>query len=292
LSNAFRQQRTIARPASVAGYGYWSGQDVQVEFRPAPPHHGIVFVRSDLQPPRPIPGLVHHRFEQPRRTSLAAAGATVEMVEHVMAALGGLQIDNCEVRVDGPELPGCDGSSLPFVEVLDGAGVVVQDALRPQLVVRERVRVGGDDSWVEAQPSAIPGLSIHFRIDYGPSGPIGRQTFAIRVTPESLRTELAPARTFVLEQEAVWMRSQGLGSRVTARDLLVFGPHGPIDNCLRYEDECVRHKALDLVGDLALAGCDLVGQVVVYCGGHRLNAELVQELLRQERLSNGLRKTA
>jgi UDP-3-O-[3-hydroxymyristoyl] N-acetylglucosamine deacetylase len=292
LSNSFRQQQTIAQPVTVTGYGYWSGQDVRVEFRPAPPDHGIVFGRVDLQPPRAIPALVRHRCERPRRTSLAANAATVEMVEHVMAALGGLQIDNCEVLVDGAELPGCDGSSLPFVTALDAAGTVLQDAIRPQLRVAETLRVGDEDGWIEARPSERPGLSIHFRIDYGPSGPIGRQAFGLQVTPESFRRELAGARTFLLEPEAVWLRSQGLGTRVTAHELLVFGPEGPIDNTLRFPDECVRHKVLDMVGDLALAGCDLVGHFVVYCGGHRLNAELVHKLLACGRMTTGLRKTA
>jgi UDP-3-O-[3-hydroxymyristoyl] N-acetylglucosamine deacetylase len=292
LINSLRQQRTIARRVSVEGYGYWSGQDVRLEFRPAPPDRGIVFVRSDLEPPRAIPALVQHRLDVPRRTSLSVGLASVEMIEHVMAALAGLRIDNCEVWVDGAELPGCDGSSLPFIGVLDMAGIVAQDAVRPQLIVDEVLRVGDDDCWVEAQPHPSRGLSLYCRIDYGSAGPIGRQAYALEITPDSFRTELAPARTFLLEQEAVWLRNHGLGTRVTAHELLVFGPQGPIDNVLRFEDECVRHKALDLVGDLALAGCDLVGHFVAYCGGHRWNTELVQKLLDRGRMSAGFRKTA
>ncbi len=292
LSNSFRQQRTIACRESVEGYGSWSGQDVRLEFRPAPPNRGIVFVRADLKPPHEVPARVENRFDMPRRTSLMTGSVTVEMIEHVMAALAGLQIDNCEVWVDGAEMPGCDGSSLPFVTALDAAGLVEQDAVRPKLVVDQVLRVGDDHCWVEARPAEAADLSLHCRIDYGPSGPIGRQAFAIEVTPQSFRTELAPARTFLLEREAVWLRSQGLGTRVTTREVLVFGPQGPLDNTLRFEDECVRHKTLDMVGDLALAGCDLVGHFTVYCGGHRLNAELVRTLLARRQLVSGLRKTA
>ena len=265
---------------------------MRLEFRPAPPDRGIVFVRADLDPPHEVPARVENRFDMPRRTSLTAGAVTVEMIEHVMAALAGLQIDNCEVWVDGAEIPGCDGSSLPFVTALDAAGFVEQAAVRPRLVVDHWLRVGDDRCWVEARPAATDSLLLDCRIDYGPSGPIGRQAYALELTPDSFRTALAPARTFLLAQEAVWLRSQGLGARVTAHELLVFGPQGPIDNTLRFADECVRHKTLDLVGDLALAGCDLVGQFTVYCGGHRLNAELVRTLLARWQAGTGLRKTA
>src|SRR5437762_11052379 len=121
-----RKQRTIARPAEVTGFGYWSGKNARVEFRPAAPSSGIVFVRDDLDRPRRIPVAVEHRIEVPRRTALAADGSQVEMVEHILAALYGLSIDNCEIWVDGPEMPGCDGSAQPFVAALDAAGVVEQ----------------------------------------------------------------------------------------------------------------------------------------------------------------------
>jgi UDP-3-O-acyl N-acetylglucosamine deacetylase len=218
-------------------------------------------------------------------------GTSIEMVEHVMAALAGLRIDNCEVWADGPEMPGCDGSSLPFVAALESAGIVEQDALRPHLVVSKQTCVGDRRCWVEARPSETPGLTIHCFIDYGSVGPIGRQTFTLHVTPDSFRDELAAARTYVLQEEAEWLRSQGLGARVTCRDLLVFDNDGPIDNALRFDDECVRHKTLDLVGDLALAGCDLVGHITAYCSGHRLNAELVKALLAEGHITTDLRRT-
>ncbi|MFO0872170.1 MAG: UDP-3-O-acyl-N-acetylglucosamine deacetylase [Pirellulales bacterium] len=274
-----RPQRSIDRPVVVPGVGYWSGRDVQVEFRPAPADTGIVFVRRDLQPEVRIPALLAFRIETPRRTTLAASGATVEMVEHVLAALSGLQIDNCEVWVDRPEMPGCDGSSRDFVAALESAGIVEQAATRTTLVVSEVTRVGCDDSWVEARPSAAPGLSIRYRLDYGSTGPIGRQTLQLDVTPETFRRDLAPARTFILQEEAEWLRNRGLGCRASTRDLLVFGPDGPIDNQLRFPDECVRHKTLDLIGDLALCGCDIDGQIVAYRSGHRLNADLSRALL-------------
>jgi UDP-3-O-[3-hydroxymyristoyl] N-acetylglucosamine deacetylase len=276
----------------VAGFGYWSGRDVQVEFRPAAPHSGVVFVRGDLTPPRRIPAGVAHRIEVPRRTTLASSGSQVEMVEHVLAALFGLSIDNCEVWVDSAELPGLDGSSQALVEALVGAGIVDQLAPRRRLVVAETTRVGDDESWVEARPVKTGGLTVKYRLDYGPNNAIGRQTIELKITPATFRAELASARTFLLAEEAEWLRQRGLGQRVTNQDLLVFGPEGPLDNELRMENECVRHKALDLIGDLALAGCDLIGQFVAHKSGHRLNAELVKALLHEGQIEEGLRKTA
>jgi UDP-3-O-acyl N-acetylglucosamine deacetylase len=292
LTRQIRPQQTIAQPVSVEGFGYWSGQNVRIEFRPAAPQSGIVFVRTDLPKEIRIPAHVAHRIEIPRRTTLAVDGGSVEMVEHILAALSGLWIDNCEVWVDRPEMPGCDGSSEPFVRALTEAGIVQQDWPCRQLVIMDTTRVGNDESWVEARPSKQPGLSIKYKLDYGSDNVIGRQTLEMRVTPETFRSELASARTFLLQAEADWLRSRGLGSRVTPRDVLVFDDQGPIENELRFENECVRHKALDLVGDLALAGCNISGQIIAYRSGHRLNADLVQALLSEGQIIDSRKKTA
>jgi UDP-3-O-acyl N-acetylglucosamine deacetylase len=286
-------QQTIAAPAVVAGFGFWSGKDVRVEFRPAAADSGIVFVRGDLPRPVRIPADVRHRIESPRRTTLCCGGATVEMIEHVMAALAGLAIDNCEVWVDQSEMPGCDGSSLPFVTALEAAGIVDQPDCRPQLIVSEVTRVGDADHWIEARPATCDGLSVRYRLDYSDSSPaIGRQTNEFEITPLVFRRELASSRTFMLEDEAKWLLSQGLGTRVQPTDVLVFNDEGPIKNELRYRDECVRHKILDVIGDLALAGCQIVGHIVAHRSGHRLNAELVKALLQEGEIIRPQRKVA
>ncbi len=272
-------QRTVAKPVSVAGFGYWSGNDITVEFRPAGPDTGICFVRRDLDPVQRIRAIISNRIDFPRRTTLGENGATVEMVEHVLASLAGLGISNCEVWVDALEMPGCDGSSLAFVEALDSVGTQEQGASLDQLVVTKTCRVQEGASWVEARPSPKSGMFVEATVDYGADTAIGRQEFASEVTPDLFRDELATARTFVLESEAQAMLSQGICQRVTCRDLLVFDDNGPIDNPLRFQNECARHKALDLVGDLALAGCQLNGRFVGFCSGHRLNAMLVECLL-------------
>jgi UDP-3-O-acyl N-acetylglucosamine deacetylase len=288
---ALRNQRTISQPVSVFGFGFWSGRDVHLEFRSAGPDSGITFVRKDAGEAR-IKAVVANRIETPRRTTLSYGGVSVEMVEHVMAAVAGMQIDNCEVWVDEPEMPGCDGSSMPFVEALRQAGVVEHSAPRPRLVVQNVTRLGDDDAWVEARPSADGGLHVKFRLDYGTGNAIGRQSLQLAITPDAFRRELAAARTFVLEEEAQWLIARGLGTRATHQNVLVFDNDGPVDNELRFRDECVRHKTLDLLGDLALAGCDLTGQFVAHRSGHRLNAELVKALLVEEEIVEGRRRSA
>lgn len=287
-----RKQRTISSTVAVEGFGFWSGRDVRLEFRPAEENTGIVFVRRDMARPARIPARVEHRIEVPRRTVLSHGGGSVEMVEHVMAALAGLGVDNCEVWTDEAEMPGFDGSAAPFVVALESAGIVEQSAGRAQLVVRSITRLGNEESWVEARPGASHGFSAKYRLDYGNDNAIGRQTLDLVITPESFKRELAPARTFMLRQEADWLLARGLGKRVTRQNVLIFGDEGVEENELRYEDECVRHKLLDLVGDLALAGVDLVGHFIAHRSGHRLNADLVRAILNEEQITEGYRRSA
>jgi len=287
-----RNQRTIAGPAAVEGFGYWSGRDVRVEFRPAAPGSEIVFVRGDLPGCPRIAARVENRVETPRRSSLRCGEAGVEMVEHIMAALGGLAIDNCEVWADAAEMPGCDGSALPFVEALEAAGIAQQHAPRARRVVTSTIRVEEGPSWFEARPHHADVLLVRYHLDYGPDGPIGHQTFEIVVRPDTFRAQLAACRTFMLKEEADRLLAQGLGRRASPRDLLVFDRQGPIDNELRFPDECVRHKLLDMVGDLTLAGCDLSGRFCAYRSGHRLNAAMVRALAAETQLLETFKRCA
>jgi UDP-3-O-acyl N-acetylglucosamine deacetylase len=216
------------------------------------------------------------------------------MVEHVLAALGGLGVDNCEIWVNGCEMPGCDGSSQAFVDAILDAGLrKLSTPLRPLRLTRT-VRVAEGVAWAEARPASGPGLSLDCRIEYPQLPAIGSQQFRLRLEPTQFCAELAASRTFLLQDEADQLRAHGLGTHVTTSDLLVFGPHGPIDNRLRFPDECVRHKMLDLVGDLALAGAPLWADVVAYRSGHRLNAELIRTVLHHQSSlpTTGWRKTA
>ena len=275
----FRRQRTLLQSTVVSGFGLWSGEDVSVEFRPAPADFGIAFVRDDLPGAPRIPALAEYRTQTPLRTTLQCGEAGVDMVEHILAVLYGLGIDNCEIGVSAQEMPGCDGSAAPFVEALSEIGIVTQNRPVTPLVIDRRFRVEHKNTWIEAFPSASGCLELRYTLDYEENPVIGHQELDLKICPGAFREELAPARTFTLEAEAKYLRSQGLGLRTTCRDLLIFNESGPIDNSLRFPDECVRHKLLDLVGDLALAGRPIVGCIRAHRSGHRLNAELVRTVL-------------
>ncbi|MCA9230093.1 MAG: UDP-3-O-[3-hydroxymyristoyl] N-acetylglucosamine deacetylase [Planctomycetales bacterium] len=287
-----RLQQTIQRPAVVSGVGFWSGKEIRVEFRPAPEGTGIRFVRDDIGPQASIPALVEYRADMPRRTNLCHNGTTVEMVEHVLAALAGLQIDNCEVGVDQAEMPGCDGSAQEFVAALDAAGIETQPAEVSRLEITHPIRIESGETWIEARPTLGGEYSVEFELDYPQDPIIGLQSTALEVTPENFRREVAPCRTFVLQREAEQLVRLGLGSHVSPHDLLVFDEHGPIENELRFGNECARHKALDVIGDMALTGHAIVGQIIAHRSGHKLHAALAQELLTHFQAAAPLRASA
>ena len=280
-----RLQRTIRREVSTGGIGFITGADVTVRFVPAVADHGIVFQRVDLADQPCVPASVDSLIPRQRRTGLSANGATIELVEHVLSALAGLQVDNCLVQLDAPETPGFDGSCQAVVDCLFEAGFEEQDAQKPLLVIdREYSLADEDGSTIHAKPAGRPSLAMTYQLDYGPNSPIHPQTYSVEITPETFANEVAFARTFVLESEVEALKTQGLGKRTTAKDLLVFSEHGIVDNELRAREECARHKILDCIGDFALIGCDLHGYVTAWRTGHRMN----HELMKAVRLAQGL----
>jgi UDP-3-O-acyl N-acetylglucosamine deacetylase len=277
----YRYQRTISRPAEVHGVGFVTGAKVRLRFMPAPPGTGIVFVRGDLGPQAYVHATVDSVTGTNRRTTLGRHPICVQLVEHVMAALGGLRVDNCRVEVNAAEPPGMDGSSRAFVEAIHSAGIKLQSARREILVVRRRVVLESKGTTLAIHPSEADELRISYLLDYGPDSPIVRQSHTVVVTPESFANELANCRTFLLEHEAHELRQSGIGINTSVKDLVVFGPAGPIENRLRFANEPVRHKILDIVGDLALLGQDLRGHIVAYRSGHPLNIAMGRALLAQ-----------
>jgi UDP-3-O-[3-hydroxymyristoyl] N-acetylglucosamine deacetylase/UDP-3-O-[3-hydroxymyristoyl] N-acetylglucosamine deacetylase/3-hydroxyacyl-[acyl-carrier-protein] dehydratase len=275
-----RLQRTLECPAEVRGVGFLTGADVRLCILPADEHAGIAFQRTDLPGTPPIPARLDYVVPRQRRTAISFGGVTVEMIEHVMAALAGLQIDNVLVQLDGPEPPGGDGSSLHVVQALLEAGIVEQTAERELLVIRHDSRVNGERDGSEIAAGPIPRhvLAITYELDYGPRSPIRPQWLTFEFTPELFVTNLAFARTFVLEQEVAALKAQGYGTRTTEKDLVIFGPHGVIGNELRAVDECARHKILDCLGDFALLGCDLHGHFRAYKSGHALNHAICRQV--------------
>jgi UDP-3-O-[3-hydroxymyristoyl] N-acetylglucosamine deacetylase/3-hydroxyacyl-[acyl-carrier-protein] dehydratase len=273
-----RPQRTIASEVSLLGVGLHTNEEVQVALKPAEPGSGVVFVRTDLEARPRIPVDVARATCRDRRTILVAGGAEMHTVEHLLSCLTAFGIDNLEVEVSGPELPGLDGSARPYVEILKKAGLEDQDEEREEFALdREAVvDLPGEDVTLLAAPGK-DGLHITYTLDYTPVIPL--QRISLRVTPETFEKEIAPARTFCLESEARALREAGLGQGATTQNTLVVAKDGkPLENELRFPDEYVRHKVLDLIGDLFLVGADLKGRVMALRSGHTANVELAKRL--------------
>jgi len=274
-----RRQTTLAADAELSGVAFFTGGDVHVRFRPAPADAGVVFFRVDLPGQPTVPATIEHALELHRRTGVRRGEAEVQLTEHVLAALAGLRIDNCLVEIDGPELPGLDGSALGFVKTLTAAGTVELDVPRAALTIRSAVTVTAGDATLIARPIEGENTAFEYRLNCGPEHPVPAQAFAATLTPERFTTEIAAARTFIAAAEIPALRAAGYGERVDASDLLVFEEDGSVrGNAARFDDEPARHKLLDMVGDFALLGCDLHAEVVSDRGGHALNRDLCRAI--------------
>jgi len=271
-------QKTINGEARVAGRGLFGGKEAKVVFRPAPADTGVVFVRTDVPEAVRIPAVAPNLAERSRRTTIKKGPVSVETVEHCLAAVNALEIDNVVVEVNGSELPAPDCSSIEYVRALKRAGVVEQQVSRKEFVITEPISITAGDASIYALPYADDGLNITYDLDYGGHTGIDRQILSYRLTPESFEKNLAPARTFLLEVEAKQFQARGMGAHVGPRDLLVINSDGPIKNSYRFPNECVRHKIVDLIGDLALVGRAVKGRIVAYKSGHTLNQRLVRKL--------------
>jgi len=276
----YRHQRTLAAPAVVNGTGFVTGAHARVRFCPAPADTGLVFVRTDL-PYRPLtPARPDRVTSTTRRTTLGTVETGVTLVEHVLAALAGLRIDNCVIELDAAEPPGLDGSAAGFVEALADAGVVLQSARRPIWTPVAPVVASHGGATITLHPAVGGdcGLRASYILDYGHRAAIPRQAYTLAISPETFARDVAGCRTFLLDHEARELRRMGVGRHLTAAEVLVFGPGGVIGNRLRHADEPARHKVLDIVGDLALSGFDIAGHLVAYRSGHALNVALAGKL--------------
>jgi UDP-3-O-[3-hydroxymyristoyl] N-acetylglucosamine deacetylase/3-hydroxyacyl-[acyl-carrier-protein] dehydratase len=276
------KQHTLAEAVTVSGKGLLLGEEAEVSILPAPPDHGIVFERIDVSPPVQIPALVQNIARRARRTTLAVSNTSIETVEHCMSALAGLAVDNALIKITGPELPCGDGSAAPFVEPICAVGLVEQDAPRRVFRIEDPIIVEHEDAMIAALPSQEPELQVVYDLDYGTNANrIKRQVKTYASSNGDYRTELARARTYSLEEEARALWDRGMCRHLTPKDVLVIGDDGPIDNEYRYEDEPVRHKIVDLLGDLYLVGCPIHGRLLAYKSGHELNRQLSGKILLQ-----------
>lgn len=277
-------QHTLQESVTISGRGLMLGEEAVVTIEPAEVGHGIVFERIDLDPPVRIPARIEYAIDRDRRTTLQHDGASVETVEHCLSALAGLGVDNALLRVAGPELPLGDGSALPWLEPLQAVGLVKQDAERNLLKVLHPILIEEDGAMIAAFPCEHRTTQLLYELDYGTnSDRIDSQAFSFSLRDDDYATALAPARTYSLEEEAQALWDQGLCRHLTPRDALVIGEHGPIDNVFRFQNEPVRHKVLDMIGDLYLAGGEIQGRFVASRSGHTLNRRMCQCIIEQQR---------
>jgi len=269
--------KTIAREVSITGIGIHTGKKITLHFRPAPADTGIVLRRVDAGGVE-IPVLATEVSSVELATTVGRDDVTVSTIEHMMAALMMVGVDNLYVELDGPEIPILDGSSLPFLRLLDAAGLRRQPEGRGRriLSVTKPVEVRQGAKWIRLSP--YPGLRIRYGVDFDHPA-IGRQVIDLKVDRSTFEAELAAARTFALATDVEHLRRRGLGQGGAADNCVIFGAEGPENTTLRFPDEPVRHKALDAVGDLALLGAPLEALVEVERGGHQLHYAAAEALL-------------
>lgn len=271
-----QRQRTIRDTVHIEGIGLQTGSRSRLILKSSPAKSGINFIRVDL-PNKPLINIQSTDLSgsetAERRTMVGFGALQIQTTEHLLAALAGLSIDNIIIELDSIELPGLDGSAKVFTDAIRKAGIVEQDALKEAIEIEEPIWCRDRDAAIVALPADV------LRISYTLSYPgIGTQFFDIELTEEKFESQIAPARTFCFEAEALELLRRGLGKGANYENTLVMGPGGPINNTLRFYDEPVRHKVLDLIGDLCLAGAALKGHVIAVKSGHRLNMELVKKL--------------
>ena len=276
-----KRQRTLENPVSVEGVGLQTGKKVKLSLKGSPVNSGISFVRTDL-PDKPLLNLHSINLDgagsAERRTTLGFGPLQIQTTEHLLAALSGLSIDNAVVELDNVELPGLDGSAKGFVDILKRSGLLEQDSPKKYLKVDKVIWCGTRDSLIAVFPDEE--FRISYTLSYNNPG-IGTQFYTITPDESSFEKDIAPARTFCLEEEAAELLKRGLGKGANYDNTLVIGKSGPVKTALRFPDEPVRHKMLDLIGDLHILGIPVIGHVVAIKSGHALNMELIKKLKSQ-----------
>ena len=275
-----KRQKTIKTEIKLSGKGLFSGQDVKVVFRPADENTGVVFVRTDTPDPVTIPATVKYIADRDRRTALGINGVFVETPEHCLAAVNALGIDNIIIELDNYELPGFDGSAAEYFRALKKAGLLEQTSPRKVFKITEPISITDGDTAIYALPYNDSTLNITYDLDYTQHTGIGRQFYSCQFSEELFERDLSTARTFCLEAEARQMQAAGIGTHLSPKEVLVINSDGPIKNTYRFPNECVRHKVVDLIGDLLLVGTPVIGRIVAYKSGHAINRQLAEAIVK------------
>lgn len=272
-----QKQRTITGEVLLEGKALQTGRACRMLLRPAPAGSGIVFKRIDLD------GEPELRLEEAvisgeykRRSTIALGRAQVQTVEHFLAALWGLGVDNLIIELDGPELPAMGGSAIEFLDSLKEAGLKEQAENRQYIRIDEKIEVTDGERSLAVYPA--DSFSVSYDIDYENVPCIKREVFEIELTADSFREKIAPARTFCTKKEAILLFLAGIGRGANFNNTLILGNKGPVGTSFRFPNEPVRHKVLDLVGDFYMLGKPVIGRVVAKRSGHVLNAEMIRKI--------------
>lgn len=274
-------QKTIAGIVSIAGVGLHSGKRARITLRPAEENTGYLFINKDIQNPVEIPALFDKVVDTTLATTIGYGNTSVKTVEHLVAAFRGLDIDNVIVEVEGGEVPIMDGSCAPFVYILKKINVKEQKRYKKFILVTKAIEFRDGDKFVRIEPAK--NFEIDFTIDF-PHPAIGKQHIFFSFSPESFERDIARARTFGFFKDVQYLKSKGLALGGSLENAIVLGEEGIINQeGLRYKDEFVRHKILDLLGDIALLGYPVIGRIIAYKSGHHLNNMLCKELFENRK---------
>ena len=281
ISNNFNTQQTIAEPVSIKGIGLHSGIDVLMKLYPAEADYGIKFIRKDLNDNNVIEALWSNVSNTNLSTTISNQNrVSISTIEHLMSALSGLHIDNVKIEIDGPEVPIMDGSSIKFVDLINSTSKKNLNKKRKILKVKKNIKVEKNDTSVELKPNNQ--FSIDFEIDF-PSKLVSQQSCQLQLVNGNYKTDIASARTFGFEKDVDMLRSNGLALGGSLDNAVVVGESKILNSDgLRFKDEFVRHKILDSIGDLYLAGAPIQGYFLGNKSGHHLNNLLLRSLFADE----------
>lgn len=276
-----RPQRTIAQPAEYSGIGLHTGAMVHIRLVPAEADTGVVFERTDTAEQSRIPLHVDNVEQKPLCTNITKDGVHVQTVEHLLSALRAFEIDNVVVEINSIEPPGADGSAKEFCNLILNAGVMDLDAPRESFSVTDPVYYSEGDSSIVALPNPKGGFRVSYTLEYD-TDLIPRQHVLFELTRDTFISEIAPARTFCFEHEARALKEAGFGKGASTNNTCVIIEGGLLDNELRYRDEFVRHKILDMIGDLSVIGFDIDTHIVAMKTGHAHNFHLANLILQSK----------
>ncbi len=274
-----RFQQTIGSPVSCSGVGLHSGHPVTMTLRPAPPNTGIIFVYRNGAGETMLPAAVVNKVPTELCTAISVNGQQIKTIEHLLAALAGMEVDNVYVEVDAGEVPVLDGSAGPFVRLIRSAGVIPQTRRQPYVKITQPIEVVDGARRVRIEPSATPRITYSIQYNHPL---IQTQSYTYACSASAFEQEIADARTFgfLHEVQALW--SRGLGKGGTLDNTVVLSEQGVVNQTgLRYPNEFVRHKVLDLIGDIALLGFPFIGHVIAERSGHAMHTKLVEQILAQ-----------